>query len=91
MDASLEYLLSYLEEEFRSFPEVRVRVVQPSGTLRSPDLEQDYDPESNDLHRRQGVNVRVRSREYFFPSEWVASGRYSEISRLAAEIRGSLE
>ncbi len=91
MDTQIEYLRSYLEEEFASYPQVRVRVLQPAGTQRSPDLVQDYDADNNDLHRRRGVDVRIGSREFFFPVEWVSHGRFSEVARLASEVRAYLD
>ena len=84
------YLLEFLQDEFREFPDVRIQAIQPSGTRRSPDLPQNYDPESNDLHRRQGVVVRTGSREHWFPSEWVTASKYSEISALSRKIRENL-
>ncbi len=91
MDTQIEYLHSYLVEEFSAYPQVRVRVLQPAGTQRSPDLKQDYDAESNDLHRRRGVDVRVGSREFFFPVDWVIHGRFSEVAKLASEVRTYLD
>jgi hypothetical protein len=90
MDASLEYLLSYLEDEFRGHEEVKIRLTPLSSTMRSPDLEQNYDPETHDLHRNRGVIVRTPKREYYFPSDWAASRQYSEIQKLAREIKDTL-
>lgn len=90
MNTELEYLLSYLQEEFASSPQVRVSLVQPAGIQRSPDLEQDYDPDSNDLHRRRGVLVKVGGREVFFPVEWVTRGQFSEVSKQAEEVKALL-
>lgn len=90
MDAPLEYLLSYLEEEFRDCAGVRVRALQRAGTLRAADLVQDYDPESRDLHRLRGVTVRVGGREHFFPAEWVENRDFGKIQQLAREIKSQL-
>ena len=90
MDSTLEYLLSFLEDEFAAFPEVRVRILPRSGTQRSVDLPQDYDAEANDLHRQRGVIVKVGSREHYFPVEWVTGGRFSEVRALASKIRDGL-
>jgi hypothetical protein len=94
VNVAIEYLLSYLRDELRSNADgsggersVRIRPVQPSTLLRSPDLEQDYDPGRSDLHRRAGVLVLIASREYFFPSEWVTEKKFSEIAAQASEIR----
>jgi len=62
--------LNLLEEEFRSFDEVRVIPVFPSKTERSPDLVQNYDPESKHIHRVTGVKVSTEKKEFFFPVEW---------------------
>jgi hypothetical protein len=91
MDPSLEYLISFLQDEFGDTSGVRVRLIQPSGTLRSPDLPQDYDPETQSLHQRRGVEVRAGSREFFFPVEWVQSKRFSEVVKQVAEVRAWLE
>lgn len=90
MDRTLAYLLNFLEEEFRDHPEVRVRVAPKAGTLRSPDLPQDYDAESNDLHLRRGVIVQTRRSEYYFPEEWARAQEYTRIQQLAEEIREKL-
>lgn len=84
MDRELEFLVMYLEDEFRSYPDVRIRMRQPSTTTRSPDLEQDYDPESQTLHKERGVTLLARGREYYFPSDWA---KLSERGKVDAEIR----
>ena len=86
MDKPLAYLLNFLEEEFRDHPEVRVRVAPKAGVLRSPDLPQDYDARSNDLHLRRGVIVQTRRNEFYFPEEWARAKEYSRIQDLAEEI-----
>ncbi len=85
------YLLEFLKDEFRNHPTIRVQAVQPSGTRRSPDLVQNYDPSSNDLHTRQGVMVRDGSREHWFPSSWVHEKRFDEVRKLAAQISDTLD
>ncbi len=70
--------------------EVRVRLVQRSLERRSPDLEQDYDPETNTLHRAQGVLIVTARREYFFPSDWIEHREYGRVQRLVSEIRDAL-
>lgn len=86
MNASTDLLmlLNLLEDEFRDFEGVRVRPVFKSGIERSYDLEQDYDPEANDVHKRSGVKVMAGKKEYFFPEEWVSS-------RMTASIRDQIE
>ncbi|HAR43554.1 MAG TPA: hypothetical protein DCS07_13155 [Bdellovibrionales bacterium] len=91
MDFAVEYLLSFLQDEFRNEPEIRIRVHQRSVTLRSPDLLQDYDPETSNLHTLTGVDVRVRSREYFFPSEWAQGPARRNVDQLVLEIREFLQ
>jgi hypothetical protein len=86
MDRELSYLLSFLEDEFRDFPEVRVRVAPKAGTQRSPDLPQDYDAESNDLHLRRGVFVKTRRKEFYFPLDWWHDRKHSHIHRQTEEI-----
>jgi hypothetical protein len=91
MNVSLEYLLSFLEDEFASFPEARVRLLPKAGTQRSVDLPQDYDPEANDLHKQSGVIVKIGSREHFFPEEWASPRNFEQVRALAAKIRERLE
>ncbi|MBU6154610.1 MAG: hypothetical protein KGP28_09945 [Bdellovibrionales bacterium] len=87
MDAHIEYLLSFLQDEFRDLSDLRIHPVAPSGTRKSPDLPQDYDPQEGQVHRNRGVRVRISSREYFFPVEWVVNGEHSKVSALAREVR----
>ncbi len=87
MSPSLEYLLSYLEEEFRNYPDVRIRVSPASGVKRSPDLVQDYDPSASSLHLERGVIVRTKTREYYFPVEWIEQKQFMEVEKLALRIR----
>ncbi len=84
------YLMEFLQDEFRNHPHVRIQAIQPSGTRRSPDLVQNYDTESNDLHTRQGVMVRAGSREHWFPVSLVHDKNYEEIRRLASRISEQL-
>lgn len=84
------YLMEFLQDEFRNHPHVRIQAVQPSGTRRSPDLVQNYDTESNDLHTRQGVMVRTGSREHWFPVSLVLDKNYEEIRRMASRISEQL-
>jgi hypothetical protein len=71
MGVDIEFLRDYLQEEFASTESARIQVVLPSGTARSMDLHQDYDANANDLHVRRGVRVILKSRDYFFPANWV--------------------
>jgi hypothetical protein len=87
MDAHIEYLLGFLQDEFRDLADLRIHPVAPSGTRKSPDLPQDYDPEEGRVHRNRGVRVRVSSREYFFPVEWVVDAKQHLIRDLAKEVR----
>lgn len=91
MSLEIEYLLGFLADEIGAFSDVHIRPILPSGTRRSLDLVQDYDPESNDLHRRHGVRVRASGREYFFPIEWVLGKRSDLVHEQAREIREYLE
>jgi len=89
---NLMVLLNLLEDEFASFKDegVRVRAVLPSGTRRSPDLEQDYDPDSNFLTRRSGVTVQTSTKEFFFHSEWVNDPAHAEIHAMIQKVRDQL-
>ena len=87
MDVHIEYLLSFLQDEFRDLEDLRIHAVAPSGTRKSPDLPQDYDPNEGKVHRNRGVRVRVSSREYFFPVEWVIDGKNESLKTLASEVR----
>lgn len=91
MNAGVEYILSFLQDELRDFPDLRIHPVAPTGLRRSPDLPQDYDPEELRVHLNTGVRVRVSSREYFFPSEWVEEGEFARVRELALEIREFLQ
>lgn len=91
MGVDLEFLRSYLEEEFPVSSGARVQLVLPAGRTRSIDLHQDYDPDANDLHRRRGVRVLVRSRDYFFPAEWVSGYRMDLVRAQVAEMRAFLD
>lgn len=86
MDTALATLLNILEDEFRSYTEVRVRVSPRAGTQRSPDLPQDYDPDSHDLHVRRGVTVQTARREYYFPVEWTRERGHDRIRAQIEEI-----
>jgi hypothetical protein len=87
MDQNIEYLLGFLKDEFRDFSEIRIHPVAPSGTKKSMDLPQNYDPETHSVHLNRGVRIRVMSRDYFFPVDWVIQGKYSVIQELANEVR----
>jgi hypothetical protein len=91
MDLHLEYLRSYLAEEFEHYPNVRIRVPPGAGTQKAVDLIQDYDPEVNDIHLRRGVTIYANTREYFFPVQWVAHKQFDEIKKLAEKIREMLD
>ena len=90
MDIDIEYLLNFLGEELAAVGEsheLRISPILPISTVRAPDLPQDYDARANKLHSTRGVQVRVDSREFFFPAEWVARKDFAQIHREAAEIR----
>ena len=87
MDLDIEYILYYLEDEFRDLSDYRMHPVAPTGTQKSVDLPQDYDPNENDVHLARGVRVRAKSRDYFFPAYWVTSGQLEQMRELAKEIR----
>jgi hypothetical protein len=90
-DAELLNLFNYLKEEFQSFPEVRIRIRQLATTQKSPDLEQDYDPETNNLHRARGITLHAGSREYFFPIEWASGRNRSFVDKEIQAIRNFLD
>ena len=90
MDLDLGYYLSFLEDEFRGYSDVRIRVTPKTGTVRSPDLEQDYDPESSRLHSERGIHVITRRKEYYFPLDWWQNRQHDKIHRQAEEIRDKL-
>ena len=90
MSLEIEFLRDFLEDEFSGVEDVRIRPVAPTGTMRSVDLPQDYDPNSNTLHSTRGVRVIARSRDYFFPAEWVTGKQMSRVHGLVTEIRDYL-
>jgi hypothetical protein len=84
MNTALEYLLNFLQDEFRLNPEVKVMLLPKAGSQKSVDLEQGEEPlESAD----RGVVVRTSRREYFFPEQWVSEKKFSEIRSLANRIK----
>jgi hypothetical protein len=87
MDIHIEYLLSYLQDEFRDVPDLRIHPVAPTGTTKSVDLPQDYDPHESDLHVKRGVRIRVGSRDFFFPVSWVTQNQLEKVRALVTEIR----
>jgi hypothetical protein len=87
MDMELGSYLSFLEDEFRDFPEVRIRLSPKGGVIRSPDLIQDYDPETNHIHIERGIFVRTSLKEYYFPLDWWKNRQQEKIYRQIEEIR----
>ena len=87
MDRNIQYLLGFLEDEFRDLPDVRIHPVAPTGTRKSQDLPQDYDPNENRVHLNRGVRIRVSSRDYFFPVEWIIEHQMARVHDLAREVR----
>jgi len=87
MGVDIEFLRSFLEDEFASVEGTRILIVLPSGTRRSVDLHQDYDSDANDLHSRRGVKVLAKSREYFFPATWISEKKMSLVHAQVAELR----
>jgi hypothetical protein len=87
MDANIEYLLTFLEDELRDLSDIRIHPVAPTGTQKAPDLPQDYDPEESNVHITRGVRVRAGSREFFFPVTWILDGQFDQVKNQAQEIR----
>ncbi len=87
MDIHIEYLLSYIQDELKDLEGLRIHPIAPTGTKKSVDLPQDYNPEECNLHQTRGVRVRAGSREYFFPAEWAASNDFTPVQNQAREIR----
>jgi hypothetical protein len=91
MDTSVEYLIGFLEDEFRDHPEVRIKPAPKVIARRSPDLVQDATPEEIEHLTVKGVTVKTPSREYFFPSTWVKRQEYSAIHALVEKVRNDLQ
>ncbi len=87
MSVEIEYLLQFLQDEFRDLEDLRIHPVAPSGMTKSPDLTQNYDPNESKVHLSRGVRVRVSSRDYFFPADWVIEGKTHLVRELAEEVR----
>jgi hypothetical protein len=85
MNTALEYLLNFLQDEFRLNPEVKVTLLPKAGSQKSLDLEQDPHEQAKPADR--GVVVRTSRREYFFPEQWVSEKKFSEIRSLANKIK----
>ncbi len=88
---AMTYLFDRLRESLPDHDEVRLKRVQRAGTRRAADLPQDYDEESNDLHLKVGVEVRVFGREFFFPWQWVDQGKFKEIEREVERVLSYFE
>ena len=84
-------LFILLEDEFRANEVVRVRPLAPTRIQRSPDLPQDYDPQSSALHQIRGVRVLTMKREYFFPVEWFQEKSRFKIETQVQDIYDQLE
>lgn len=91
MSEPIYYLLNFLENEFQSFSEVRVRPVFKSGTTKSVDLVQEYDPEASNVHSRAGVTVMTKTKEFFFPVEWFSEPSRKQVLSQIQEIRELIE
>jgi hypothetical protein len=87
MTPQLLNLLNLLEDEFRQSKDIRISPVFPAKTERSPDLPQDYDPESANVHRVTGVRILVRNREFFFPENWMSESPRHRIHTEIEKIR----
>ncbi len=87
MDEALGYLLDFLRDDLGDIPDIRIHPVLPSGTMRSPDLPQDYDAENETVHKLCGVRIRRDSREYFFPVQWVKEGNFKKVQEEAQTVR----
>ncbi len=83
--------MSYLQDEFRDRRDLRIRLIQKAGKLRSPDLEQDYDSSSRNLHSTQGILVVTPRREYYFPADWIENREFTRVQNQVREIRDTLE
>ena len=73
-DEQRHYLADFLTDEFRGDTRVRIRIV-PFARLR---------PEED------GVMLRTDTREYFFPTEWMAERKLTLIQSEVARIRSGL-
>lgn len=91
MKAEVYQLLNMLEDEFRNCLDVRVIPVFPSTLIRSPDLKQDYDPESSNLHKKSGIKVYTLNKEFFFPVDWIKGGRSPEYYKQIETIKSIAE
>jgi len=86
MAVDVQYLLGFLEDELSHIENIRIHPVAPSSTKKAIDLPQDYDAEANNVHLQRGVRVRVGSREYFFPANWVNDQRMDLVYAQTKEI-----
>jgi hypothetical protein len=69
-----QYLLDYLAEEFRCYPEVRIRMV----------------PYQSGEPEEFGIEVKTESREYFFYFHWLDGRRFGEVTKLVTRIKEAL-
>ncbi len=91
MNESIYYLLNFLENEFQNFLEVRIRPVFKSGTTKSIDLVQEYDPEAANVHSKAGVTVMTKTKEFFFPVEWFSEPSRKQVLSQIQQIRDLLD
>lgn len=90
MVEDLPFLLNLLEDELQGYEDVRLSLVSPAKTQRSPDLPQDYDPTSANLHLQSGVLVRAGKKEFFFPIEWYREKTRASLRKATVELMAFL-
>ena len=91
MGIDVQYLLGFLEDELKGVSDMRIRAVSPSLTQKAMDLPQDYNPEENNIHLMRGVSVRVGSRDFYFPANWVNDNRLDLVHAQVKEIHDLLK
>jgi hypothetical protein len=91
----LEYLLSYLEDEFGRYEDVRLRkVLPPTQTEKEKDDDEFGGPQQkqdNIFSERAGISVRAVGREYFFPLKWAEQKSFNLVEAEVRRIKDLLE
>ena len=91
-EAAQDYLLDFLQDEFKAEPSVRV-TMYPRGQPVHKVVEYllDEGRDEREALSKVGVLARTETREYFFPLQWILGKEYSKIQAEVSRLREVLE
>ena len=91
IDLARQYLLDYLKEEFRAYPEVRLRS-RTRATVPAffEDEKPKYPIEPKDDSENDGITLKTETREYFFPTLWAKQMRLDLVRAEVQRIKDFL-